>query len=240
METKICSKCKEEKLLIEFHKDKYTKDGYYNWCKICVRKYKSKTKDKEPIEEGMKVCSYCKIKKSSKEFHKNKNNKDGFSIYCKKCFKEIQKEWEEKVNYKEKYKDRIKKNNKLWYNNNYLKIKIRDCIERAIKINVPYDTKEDLYNYLNPIYKKGICECCSKKLVIGSKNMPENNSPSLDRLIPEKGYVIGNISLLCNRCNTLKSNATPDELFIIADWYKTKLNNKINLNDLGDLDEKIS
>lgn len=36
METKKCSKCKEEKLLFEFIKDKSKKSGYKSQCKICV------------------------------------------------------------------------------------------------------------------------------------------------------------------------------------------------------------
>jgi hypothetical protein len=34
---KICSKCKKEKELSEFHKDKYTKDGHRFVCKRCVK-----------------------------------------------------------------------------------------------------------------------------------------------------------------------------------------------------------
>ena len=35
METKICSKCKEEKNFCEFPKDKRRHDGYYVYCKQC-------------------------------------------------------------------------------------------------------------------------------------------------------------------------------------------------------------
>jgi len=37
METKICSKCKEEKFICEFTKDKQRSDGYYVYCKKCRR-----------------------------------------------------------------------------------------------------------------------------------------------------------------------------------------------------------
>jgi hypothetical protein len=36
---KICSKCKEDKLLSEFVKDKKRKDGYYPQCKICRKEH---------------------------------------------------------------------------------------------------------------------------------------------------------------------------------------------------------
>jgi len=36
---KKCSKCELEKDLLEFHKDKNSKDGYYSSCKLCKKKY---------------------------------------------------------------------------------------------------------------------------------------------------------------------------------------------------------
>lgn len=38
------------------------------------------------------------------------------------------------------------------------------------------------------------------------------NSPSVDRIEPTKGYVPGNVQILSMRANTLKSNATIEEL----------------------------
>lgn len=37
-------------------------------------------------------------------------------------------------------------------------------------------------------------------------------SPSLDRIIPEHGYVLGNIQVVSRKFNIIKSNATPEEL----------------------------
>lgn len=39
MEKKICSKCKEEKELCEFNKNKTRKDGLQTFCKICGQKH---------------------------------------------------------------------------------------------------------------------------------------------------------------------------------------------------------
>lgn len=50
------------------------------------------------------------------------------------------------------------------------------------------------------------------------------NSPSLDRIDPEKGYVEGNLQWLSNKANTMKQNATLEQLNQFADWVK-----KINL-----------
>ena len=37
------------------------------------------------------------------------------------------------------------------------------------------------------------------------------DSPSLDRIVPELGYVKGNIRVISNRANHLKSDATLEE-----------------------------
>jgi hypothetical protein len=47
------------------------------------------------------------------------------------------------------------------------------------------------------------------------------DSPSLDRIDPEKGYVPGNIVVVSNKVNTIKSTATLEELRDIASFYAT-------------------
>jgi hypothetical protein len=44
------------------------------------------------------------------------------------------------------------------------------------------------------------------------KSATRDNSPSLDRIHPEKGYVKGNVWVISNKANTIKSNATIEEL----------------------------
>jgi hypothetical protein len=41
-------------------------------------------------------------------------------------------------------------------------------------------------------------------------------SPSIDRIYPDKGYVKGNIAVISTLANSMKANATPDELLIFA------------------------
>lgn len=62
METKICRKCKEEKELSEFSKDKSRKDGLYCYCKKCKSGYKT---NKETLN-----LWYQKNKESNKEKRK--------------------------------------------------------------------------------------------------------------------------------------------------------------------------
>ena len=45
-------------------------------------------------------------------------------------------------------------------------------------------------------------------------------SPSVDRLIPEKGYVNGNVSWVSLLANLVKNERTSTELRMIADWIE--------------------
>ena len=46
METKICTKCSEEKMLSEFNKHKNKKDGLSLYCKKCRKQYRSANREK--------------------------------------------------------------------------------------------------------------------------------------------------------------------------------------------------
>jgi len=45
--------------------------------------------------------------------------------------------------------------------------------------------------------------------------------PSLDRIVPEKGYVPGNIIVMSLRANSIKKNATLDEVRCLFEWMST-------------------
>ena len=44
------------------------------------------------------------------------------------------------------------------------------------------------------------------------------NSPTLDRILPEKGYVLGNVSWISNRANRIKNDGTAEEHLKISQF----------------------
>ena len=44
------------------------------------------------------------------------------------------------------------------------------------------------------------------------------NSPTIDRTIPSKGYVRGNINIISNKANLMKGSRPMDELKMFAKW----------------------
>ena len=60
MKTKICTKCGIEKELSEFYKDKSTKTGLTNNCKLCRNKYSKKYNDQNRLLISQRKKSYYK------------------------------------------------------------------------------------------------------------------------------------------------------------------------------------
>ena len=122
---KKCTKCGEIKLATSdnFNKEKEGKYGLKSQCKICIKKYREKNKDKtKEYREKNKE----KIKEYQKEYQKKyrENNKDKRKKYRennKDKIKESQKKYQ-----KEYYidnKDKIKEYKKEYRENNKDKIK---------------------------------------------------------------------------------------------------------------------
>lgn len=88
---------------------------------------------------------------------------------------------------------------------------------RAKAQAVPFDITQDEVKELVvdlthcPVLKIELCWTNSKML---------DNSPTLDKIVPELGYVKGNIAVISQRANRIKNNATVDELGKIWCWFR--------------------
>jgi len=142
----------------------------------------------------MKRCSRCKEEKSLSEFYIN-DNKGNHRPECKICYKRNKRKLHKKDPRCEM---------------------LRAARKRAKEKHLPFDiTIEDLII-------SEVCPVLDIPLSVGTWNSP--NSPTLDRVIPSLGYVKGNVMVISRKANTIKNDATPQELRRIADFYgKLKL-----------------
>lgn len=177
----------------------------------------------------MKICKKCNQNLDKSLFNRNKTKLDGLEIYCRECAKVKSKLAYEKgrekyiIRNKERYlenKDQILESSKNYYE--LLKssrpeiLLLRSAKHRSKVNNLPINiTVEDI---IIPEY----CPILKIKLEC-SKGNASKNSPSLDKIIPELGYVRGNIQVISNLANTMKWDANFKELVNFAEWINENI-----------------
>lgn len=89
--------------------------------------------------------------------------------------------------------------------------------KRAKKKNLPFDLDfeylKSIINFRCPVFRHRL----SWGKTVGYATA---NSPSLDRIIPELGYIKGNVMFISHLANSMKQNATPEELLQFANWIQ--------------------
>ena len=115
---------------------------------------------------------------------------------CVECTRE--KEAEEYSSNREKHWARS-----LWHNAKH----------RASKQGLPFTIE------LDDVKIPSKCPVLGLAITMG-RGRPENSSPTIDRIVPSKGYVPGNIVVISYRANRLKSDATVAELQALSNFYE--------------------
>ena len=99
-----------------------------------------------------------------------------------------------------------------------------DTRKRAKAKNLDHDLD---YDFLKSIYTD-TCPINGQPLLWErGHGKPKDNSPSLDRLDPRKGYTKDNVWLISYRMNRIKNDATPEELEAIAAQLRAKLEGRL-------------
>lgn len=156
-----------------------------------------------------KLCSKCNTKKSLIEYDNAKNTKDGKYSICKTCKRKDYNQW--KLN----NRDKIKKNEEN--RNIRRRLNIKEEMFRRVK-NRCKRTKTEFSISIEDIYVPKYCPVFGYILESSDKRRPLYNSPSLDRIDPTKGYIKGNVQVISHRANSMKTNATKEEMLLFAKW----------------------
>lgn len=207
----ICKECGLEKTYEEMKKDKRSETGVSTICKACNNEWNKKLKngetqrvrntaaERENWPVGMKCCTNCKELLSVDSFGKHSATYDGLMGMCRECRRP----------YSAAHYDKwIKKNptRRLW----------SAARHRASRANLPFDiTPED-------IIVPDVCPVFGIEFEVNTGEKAKYNSPSLDRFIPELGYVKSNIQVISFRANWIKQNATLQEVEALAKWMREK------------------
>jgi hypothetical protein len=121
-------------------------------------------------------------------------------------------------------KERIKEAQRKYKERNRIKKLTISAINRSRKSGMECDKE-----YLDSLIalKPEQCPCCNNALDYSvdslKRHHPKWRSPSLDRIDTRKGYIQGNVDIICWRCNALKRDGTLEELRAILTYMEKVL-----------------
>ena len=211
--TKACNACKQVKTLSMFSKDKSKLDGHCGRCKSCDKDYYEKNKDKARAKNS---AYYWENRDKMLAYYRE--NKDKVRIR-RQAYRQRNKEKvkaQERV-YRQRNKEKAAGHVRDWRGRcrGTIDYALRRLLEssrsRAKAKGLPFDlTREWLETMMVshcPITLQPI-DWLREQVVDGTAGP---NSPSIDRIIPELGYVQTNCAIVSFRGNSIKSNGTIDE-----------------------------
>lgn len=168
----------------------------------------------------MKTCSKCKTEKPLSDYQRTyqKGYPEQLRADCRMCVNKrdhsLKKrnpeiyEKERLAMYKARKKDPVR-------------FMLYDAKVRSKKHRIPFE--QDCVDLMLP-------EVCP---VLGIPLIPADGcvspgSPTLDKYIPELGYIKGNVNIISHKANTMKLNATTSEIELLVAWMKQKDNEHEN------------
>lgn len=218
---KICTNCKKEKPIKDFHKHAGGKDGHRGECKHCVCKKIKKYREENPE----------KIKQRKKKYYEN--NKEYVKTKSKKWYHDnIEYRHEYQKSYYQNNKERRRETDKIYRKNNKEKL-------RKARIKWEENNKEHILEYQRNYYKTEhgklirarkqhkrksleaktkctltehqwlvILQLQNYKCISCNKYFDEV-APTKDHIIPvvKKGdFTVNNVQALCQPCNSSKNS----------------------------------
>jgi len=158
----------------------------------------------------MKVCSKCKKPKELDKFYDRPGSSDGKRSACIECESNAHKGYNPDVHgpaqrrWRKAHPERW-----MWQ---YVK-------GRAKSKGIPFTLdRED-------IVIPEFCPILGIPL-IGGVGVSSPNSPSLDKIRPELGYVKGNVQVVSMRANAMKNDASMEELVLMGKWAQSQIEDK--------------
>ena len=89
---------------------------------------------------------------------------------------------------------------------------------RAAKKKVPFSLTVDYIQSIIP----DECPVFKKPFVFGAGKKRDPFTPALDRIIPIRGYVEGNVQVISFKANAIKSAYTYEDIAVVAEWMNSE------------------
>jgi hypothetical protein len=164
-----------------------------------------------------RICTQCKVFKDSAFFSARNGTKNPLVSRCHQC---------RAANYKENpERNRERARAHYWANREAIKSKSRAIRERSLARTLWQSAKRRAKEKglmfdidVSDVIVPAVCPVLGIPLAISVGKVAQN-SPTLDRIIPSLGYVKGNVMVISHRANTIKQDATPEELLRVAAFF---------------------
>ena len=166
-----------------------------------------------------KTCTHCKRSQVLSAYPKNKRLRDGHDQICKTCRAERERIRRRVLDPELAGREAARKKRNRLRMRRYdpFQLMVNAARTRARKRGVPCDIEA---NYLLKLWEtsKGVCPVSGHEMDLKIAEGQGKRSPykaSLDRIVPSRGYVPGNVRLVCWAVNAMKQNMDDAELL---DW----------------------
>lgn len=214
-----CNNCHLWKEASHYRCDKYSKarDGLSTRCKECLYKIdhihkKYKSYRVAPLKNGKVYCTKCEQYKDPSEFFSKQNveYRHNRNHVCKECQKKYTN-------------NRFSSFSQAQLLDYFINIRLSCAKSRSAKHGREFNID---YDYIKYLWNKQDGKCAISGLpmtLITGKGKCIYNI-SLDRIDSSKGYIHGNVQLVCDIVNKMKLNLTENEFIdicstIIKNYY---------------------
>ncbi len=169
-----------------------------------------------------KVCARCAKTKHVSEYGDNRRYFDKLQSYCNQCDADRNTEW--RIKHPTAAKDRARRGyltrdheKRSYWIKSHPNVRLLAAAKaRARERGLPCTLT------LDDITIPDVCPVLGLPLYFAAHYVKQS-SPSIDRIVPELGYTPENCRVISHRANSLKSNATLEEMrLIVADLERLK------------------
>ena len=188
--------------------------GYHLTCKQC----EDDARKNRECRDGKLHCHGCGEYKDKEEFSLRGGSdpiRDNRRTLCKDCYTKRQKERNKSLSDDKKLAKCLR-----W---RWLGARDRSTRHPDVEFSITLEDIQDLW-----VSQDGTCALSGIKMTYELQNGRTPTNVSIDKIDHTKGYVTGNVQLVCMACNQIKSDLSEEDMYQfckkIVEHYESKNN----------------